>query len=146
MAGWAAARGEIASAWTEVGVLGAMSAALTTLGMYPLTQVFQIEEDSRRGDRTICVVLGAEKGLLLSGVAFILAGVAAVTLAIRHYTLLDTAILAGAYGFLLVYVGWFKRDYASLRGSEAFRRVLFLNYTASGAFLLFICAHVFRNG
>lgn len=146
LAGWATARGEIGSAWTEVGVLGALSAALTTLGMYPLTQVFQIEEDSRRGDRTICVVLGAERSLLLSNIAFVLAGGAAVALAVRHYTLLDTIVLAGAYSFLFIYVSRFKRDYSSMRGSEAFRRVLFLNYTASGAFLLFICAHVFRNG
>lgn len=42
-------------------------------GLYPLTQIYQIEEDRRRGDRTLASVLGAKGSLLLA--------LAAVTLA-----------------------------------------------------------------
>ncbi|HUF34377.1 MAG TPA: UbiA family prenyltransferase, partial [Gemmatimonadales bacterium] len=31
--------------------------------LYPLTQLYQIEEDARRGDRTLAVVLGVERSL-----------------------------------------------------------------------------------
>jgi 4-hydroxybenzoate polyprenyltransferase len=31
--------------------------------LYPLTQLYQLEEDSRRGDRTLAVVLGTERSL-----------------------------------------------------------------------------------
>jgi 4-hydroxybenzoate polyprenyltransferase len=36
--------------------------------LYPLTQLYQIEEDARRGDRTLAIALGAERSLSLSAV------------------------------------------------------------------------------
>lgn len=145
LAGWAAARGEIGSAASIRGALGAASAALTTFGMYPLTQVYQIEEDARRGDRTICVALGAEGGLRVSQLAFLGAGLASVALAARFYRPADAAILALAYLGLLWRVDRFRKEYASLRmvnSSEAFRTVLRLSYGASAAFTLFIFARL----
>jgi 4-hydroxybenzoate polyprenyltransferase len=42
--------------------------------LYPLTQIYQLEEDSRRGDRTLALMLGVRRSLLVSlsaaGVAF----------------------------------------------------------------------------
>lgn len=55
---WAAARGEIVSAWSALGMLGAVSATLMTLSLYPLTQLYQVDEDRRRGDRTLAVAWG----------------------------------------------------------------------------------------
>ncbi len=44
--------------------------------LYPLTQLYQLEEDSRRGDRTLAVVLGPRRSLDLAigaaGMAFLL--------------------------------------------------------------------------
>ena len=138
LAGWAVAKGEIQTALSLRGVLGALSAALTTFGMYPLTQVYQIDEDSRRGDKTICVLLGAEGGLRVSQTAFALAGVTSILLAIKFYHAFDAVILALAYAGLIWRVGRFRIDYASLQGREAFRTVLALSYGASAAFALFI--------
>lgn len=144
LAGWAAARGEILSAATVRGVLGAASAALTTFGMYPLTQVYQIEEDARRGDRTICVALGARGGLRVSQSAFLAAGIASVALALLFFRPVDAAILGAAYVGLIWRVGRFRQEYASLRCSEAFHTVLRLSYGASAAFALFIFARIVR--
>ena len=48
--------------------------------LYPLTQLYQIEEDTRRGDRTLAVVLGLARSLDLAlvaaGLAFVLFGMA----------------------------------------------------------------------
>ena len=142
LAGWTAARGEIASAASLRGILGAASAALTTFGMYPLTQVYQVEEDARRGDRTLCVSLGPAGGLRVSQVAFLAAGLVSIALAIRFYRPADAAILAAAYLALIWRVGRFRREYASLTGSEAFQTVLRLSYGSSAAFLAFICARL----
>jgi 4-hydroxybenzoate polyprenyltransferase len=50
--------------------------------LYPLTQLYQIEEDAHRGDRTFAIALGAERSLSLSlgltAAAFSLMGWAAV--------------------------------------------------------------------
>jgi 4-hydroxybenzoate polyprenyltransferase len=48
--------------------------------LYPLTQLYQLEEDSRRGDRTLAVVLGVKRSLDLAigaaGLAFLLFAIA----------------------------------------------------------------------
>jgi len=55
VAAWAATRAEIVSAWSVDGVLGAIAALLLILALYPLTQLYQIDEDAARGDRTVAV-------------------------------------------------------------------------------------------
>jgi 4-hydroxybenzoate polyprenyltransferase len=142
LAGWAAARGDIAAAISLRGALGAASAALTTFGMYPLTQVYQVEEDARRGDRTICVALGPDGGLRISQLVFLAAAAVSVALAANFYRAADAAILGFAYVALIWRVGRFRNEYASLTGSEAFQTVLRLSYGSSAAFLLFICARL----
>ena len=47
--------------------LGMLSAALFIAGFYPLTQLGQIDEDRRRGDRTFAVALGRDAAFLWSG-------------------------------------------------------------------------------
>ena len=48
--------------------------------LYPLTQIYQLEEDSRRGDRTLALMLGIRRSLLVSlgaaGAAFALLALA----------------------------------------------------------------------
>ena len=105
-------------------MLGAASAALTTFAMYPLTQIYQVEEDSRRGDRTLCVVFGADRGLRISQAAMIAAGVISVALALRYFSRIDAVILTVAFAGLAWRVGQFRKQYASLTGSEAFHAVL----------------------
>ena len=58
LGGWAARRGEVVSALGPVGVVGAVAATLLVLGSYPLTQVYQMEEDRARGDRSLAVAWG----------------------------------------------------------------------------------------
>ncbi len=41
--------------------------------LYPLTQLYQIEEDRRRGDRTLAIVLGIKKSLQVSGITMLIA-------------------------------------------------------------------------
>jgi 1,4-dihydroxy-2-naphthoate octaprenyltransferase len=145
LAGWAAARGNLDAVWCARGAAGAASAALTTLGMYPISQVYQVEEDRRRGDRTLCVTLGADGGLRFSQGCFVAAGAAATWLAAREFGWLDASILGAAYLFLLSWVARFRREFASLSRREAFRRVLFLSYAGPAGFLLFILMQTARG-
>ena len=48
--------------------LAALAAGLVTLGVYPITQVYQVEEDRERGDRTLAVRYGWRAALLFSAV------------------------------------------------------------------------------
>ncbi len=60
--------------------LPAIASSLFLAGYYPLTQVYQHEEDARRGDRTISLVLGIRGTFNTAAAAFALAGAAMAAL------------------------------------------------------------------
>lgn len=68
-AGWALTRVDVAGP----GRIVLISFAFLFGALYPLTQLYQLEEDTRRGDRTLACVLGLDRSLLA---ALITAGVA----------------------------------------------------------------------
>jgi 4-hydroxybenzoate polyprenyltransferase len=83
--------------------------------LYPLTQIYQLEEDSRRGDRTLALMLGVRRSLLVSlgaaGAAFALLALAGVRVGwgmqdVRRW--LPVAVSAVAWG--LVLVAWLLRQ------------------------------------
>jgi lycopene elongase/hydratase (dihydrobisanhydrobacterioruberin-forming) len=82
--------------------------------LYPLTQIYQIEEDTRRGDRTLARVVGVGRSLTLAvtGVvlAFALFAGAARTMKWAPYERWRWAVLAlAAVGWLAVLVPWLWR-------------------------------------
>jgi 4-hydroxybenzoate polyprenyltransferase len=83
--------------------------------LYPLTQIYQREEDSRRGDRTLALMLGVRSSLLVSlgaaGGAFALLALAGVWAGwgmedLRRW--LPLAVCAVAWG--LVLLSWLWRQ------------------------------------
>ena len=83
--------------------------------LYPLTQIYQLEEDSRRGDRTLALMLGVRRSLLVSlgaaGGAFALLALAGVRVGwgmqdLRRW--LPLAVCAVAWG--LVLTSWLLRQ------------------------------------
>ncbi|HET7296395.1 MAG TPA: UbiA family prenyltransferase [Gemmatimonadales bacterium] len=77
-------------------------------GLYPLTQLYQLEEDRRRGDRTLALLLGLRSSLAAAIgctlVAFALFGWAAAVLGVRAWVLV---VALGAW--LVTLVPWYGR-------------------------------------
>ncbi|MBI1800523.1 MAG: UbiA prenyltransferase family protein, partial [Chloroflexi bacterium] len=102
LGGWAAARNEVASAGSLTGLLSVSAATLITTGFYPLTEIYQMDEDARRGDRTAAIWLGPRNAfrwalaLLSCGalLAFLLVG--------ARYGWLEAALLAAWVSAIIV--------------------------------------------
>lgn len=77
-------------------------------GLYPLTQLYQLDEDRRRGDRTLALLLGLRTSLVVAVactlLAFALFGWAAVVLRAQVWPL--AVPLAG---WVAVLVPWYRR-------------------------------------
>lgn len=78
---------------------GALAATLSAVGLYPLTQLYQIEEDRARGDRTFAVAFGANTSFAFSLICLGAAGACLVAL-LGTFGALDA--LLGALGFLVL--------------------------------------------
>jgi 4-hydroxybenzoate polyprenyltransferase len=78
--------------------------------LYPLTQLYQFEEDTRRGDRTLALVLGMRLSLQLAIGATILAfAIFAAAIAIGPTNRFWPTIVIPAMAWLLVLLPWYSR-------------------------------------
>jgi 4-hydroxybenzoate polyprenyltransferase len=131
LGGWVTATGELRSALGADGALGALAASLVVTGFYPLTQLFQIEEDRARGDRTLAVAWGPAACFRLSQAAFILGGLAVLAIVLPRYGLGD-AILSGLFFvFVVVAVEARRRKFDPTAVIANYRYVMRLNAVAA---------------
>ena len=77
-------------------------------GLYPLTQLYQLDEDRRRGDRTLALLLGLRTSLIVAigctVFAFVLFAWAAVVLRVTAWWLLVPLV-----AWLAVLVPWYRQ-------------------------------------
>jgi 4-hydroxybenzoate polyprenyltransferase len=109
-AGWAATGLPVDTA----GLLVLIGFCPLFAALYPLTQIYQYEEDARRGDRTLARALGLRRSLIVAagsaGLAFALFGAAAVA---AGWVSADgwrwLALGLAALAWALVLLPWIKR-------------------------------------
>ncbi|WP_167737527.1 UbiA family prenyltransferase [Sphingomonas parva] len=120
--------------------LGAASASLTALGLYPVTQVFQVDEDRARGDRTLAVVLGPAGALRLGAACLAAAGMIASFLVSRLFPGPDGLVVGVAYLGLIAWQLRLARTIAGLDEAQGYARAMRLLNAATAGFLLFLAA------
>jgi 1,4-dihydroxy-2-naphthoate octaprenyltransferase len=137
LAGWLATASPDAAAGTLVA--GAVGTGFTALGFYPATQVYQIDEDRRRGDRTMAVVLGAAGALRLGSLCLVAAAGVTAWLAAGHFGPSDAVLIAlGFAALVLMQMRPIRRP--------TYRRSMRLLNAGTGAFLLFIALEAIGRG
>jgi 1,4-dihydroxy-2-naphthoate octaprenyltransferase len=123
-------------------VLGAIAAALLILGSYPLTQVFQIAEDARRGDRTIAVAWGAPAAFRLALVCQALGGMAFAAVLHDLYGWPDAVLVGlGVLAQMAAVAMWSQRfDARDVLGG--YRAAMRLNAASAAALTLYLLARL----
>jgi 1,4-dihydroxy-2-naphthoate octaprenyltransferase len=104
---------------------------------YPLTQVYQHAEDSRRGDRTISLLLGYKGSFIFSGVLF------AIGIALSFYYWHSQGRMLHFYFFLLCALPiflffnyWFYKVGQSTENAN-FKNAMRMNFLSSGCMLVY---------
>jgi 1,4-dihydroxy-2-naphthoate octaprenyltransferase len=146
LAGWCAASG-LPPDWHDGRVLlGGAASVLTTLGRYPSTQVFQLEEDASRGDHTLARALGPVRALRFGSICLAAAGVAATWIIARECGPADAMLIAAAYGGIVLHNEMFAGALArnGLTDLEIYRRAMRTAYVSTGGFLAFLLVQAIR--
>lgn len=140
--------GEVAGAFSVTApvfgaelLLGVLGAALLVGGLYPISQVFQMEEDRARGDRTLALLLGHRGTVILASLLFCL-GTGSLAL---------SAFAAGrnvdALGFALAPVPMIAlARWACAPAANGFRRVTLLQVGAGVGFGLYAALRLTAGG
>jgi hypothetical protein len=141
-AGWAAARGGLDGGGEPVALIGALSATLIIGGMYPLTQIYQLDADAARGDLTSARFLGVENSFRLAISSIAIGGAGAVYIAGTTFTWLEAAGLGIFILVFLAAVWWWHARFYSQTVMQNFRTVMGLYAAVTLPFLMWICLHL----
>jgi 4-hydroxybenzoate polyprenyltransferase len=132
LGGWAVANPDL-TALGRLDWLGISAAALVTVGFYPLTQIYQIEEDLARGDLTYAAWVGPQGAfrfalIVLGGAAILLVAVIA-----RRLSGWDALIVSVCYGALLFAIAQWATTFDPAQVIANFRRLMRMyQFTALG--------------
>lgn len=144
LGGWVCARGDILSALAFDGLLGALAATLITVGFYPLTEIYQIEEDRRRGDRTLALWLGPAGSFRFALACLSAGGLAAFVLVLRRYQAAEAWALAVFLLVTLFAIWRWSRTFQPVQVIHNFRTVMRLYALTSLIFIGWLGLHLAR--
>lgn len=143
IAGWIAA-GPID--WGDEALFaGAAGAALTALGLYPATQVFQVDEDQERGDRTLAVVMGPAGALRFGGACLALGGAITAWVVERRFGPPDALLIGIGYAALIMSLGRLARCRPAAEQAELYRPAMLITRWATAGFLVFLALQAFGS-
>jgi 1,4-dihydroxy-2-naphthoate octaprenyltransferase len=111
LGGWLCGADPPHSLLAEDPLLGLWVAMMSAVGLYPLTQIYQIDEDRARGDRTFSVVFGADASFKFALACILLAGSAIATLVLRRFGWRDALLLGAVYAGLFAVVELWRRRF-----------------------------------
>ena len=123
--------------WDNLAI--AFCSSLFLLGSYPLTQVYQHQEDSERGDKTISLMLGIKGTFLFSSIAFLLGSLVLVFLFLEQGRTNEIYLFMGFGLPILAYFSyWYKlvlKDLKQANFKHSMRMNMISSICLSAAFI-----------
>jgi 1,4-dihydroxy-2-naphthoate octaprenyltransferase len=137
--------GPVSGLFNPAVAMAATSSAAITLGLYQVTQVYQIDEDRQRGDRSLAVALGWRRALII-GAALLGAGVALLILSLAGRIAPTWAwiLSAGVLGLWSLLYLWSRR-FDSLDAYANHDWAIGLGALAASVFWIFLLSEWFRS-
>ncbi len=137
-AGWATARGDLEGGFALNAIVAALAATLIIGGMYPLTQIYQLDADAARGDLTAARFLGVTNSFRLALTCVSIGGAGAVYIAATQFSLLEALGLTIFILALLVLLVRWRNHFAQQTVMQNFRMLMRLYAGVTLPFLVWI--------
>lgn len=141
-AGWSAARGDLHGGLELFAIIAAISVTLITGGMYPLTQIYQLDADAERGDLTSARFLGVQNSFRLAVTSIAIGGAGAVYIAYARFAWWEAIGLALFILIFLYAVYQWRSKFYSQTILQNFKTVMTLYAGVTLPFLVWILAHL----
>lgn len=122
---------EIGNAMNDTVFAGGLLTTLMLWANYPMTQVYQHEEDAARGDRTLSIMLGIRGTFYFTGLMFALATVGFICyfnfFFTGHYSI---AFVISIMPVVLFFLIWFRKVYQEESYAD-YKYVMWLNFISA---------------
>ena len=137
-AGYVAAGGAPADVLGGIPALGGLAVSALTLGMYPLTQLYQLEDDANAGDRTLSRALGVRGSFAFALALLAVSGAALIAVLYRLEGQIDAALVGAFWLGHLVHIAWWGRTFDGGNWERNYVRVMGTNYVDAAVFATYI--------
>ncbi len=145
LGGWTAANADLLAV-DALSWLGMVAASAITVGFYPLTQIYQVEEDLARGDRTFAAWAGPRGSFLYALAVMSLGALALIFVIWLRLGPLNALLVSIFYGGLLAVIIHWSLTYDASQIIANFRRVMRIYMLTSLGFIGFIGVHLLWLG
>lgn len=142
LGGWAVMRGEIVSALSFDGILGALATTLLSVGLYPITEIYQLDEDARRGDFTPARWLGPTRAFRFARICVAVGGCAGALLALTRFTLFEATALVCVIVGVEFYLARWAHTFDTRDVFGNFRRVMRVYSLTTFGFIIWLAARL----
>ncbi len=143
LGGWSAARGDVTSALNLNAALGSVTAVLLVVGLYPLTESYQLDQDAARGDITLAGFLGLRGSFRFSLGCVLLGGLGAVLIAATRFSALEAIVVVALVGVLAIWIKMWGTRFERQTVLENYHTIMRLYAATTLPFLAWITFHLF---
>ena len=112
-------------------------ASLMLWANYPMTQVYQHEEDARHGDRTLSLMLGIRGTFYFAAAIFGLTAVGFVLYFIRFYQPRQAFAFLIALSPVILFFGWWFKKILIDPSKADFKNTMWLNFISASCLVVF---------
>jgi 4-hydroxybenzoate polyprenyltransferase len=141
LGGWVVANPDL-SAIAPLHWIGLIAASAITVGFYPLTQIYQIDEDLARGDLTFAAWVGPRGSFVYAILVMTVAALALLFVILRLLGPINAGMVAIFYGGLLAFIVHWAITYDPAQIIRNFHRVMRIYMLTSLGFIGFIGLHL----
>lgn len=125
-------------------LFGMFTTIFMSFGVYPLTQLYQIEEDKRRNDITFAVNWGIKKSFIFSFICVFLSAISMLSVIYIRKSYIDFILILGFYLFFLVQLYIWSKKYDEKSIMDNYDKIMKLNYSNGLGFTGYILLHLFK--
>jgi 1,4-dihydroxy-2-naphthoate octaprenyltransferase len=131
--------------WNDHNIYAFSIASLLVGAFYPLTQVYQHEEDSRRGDRTISLILGVRGTFIFSAALFVTASSMMYHYMLSYYHAKQFIVfIACLFPVIVYFMWWFARAYGN-SAQASFSNTMRINKISALCMIVCFCVLSWMN-
>ena len=106
-------------------------------GFYPITQIYQHNEDRKRGDKTLSLLLGIQNTFFFAGMMFLIADLGFLFYFVSYFSILPFLILQlFLLPVLYYFVQWFRKSLQDL-DEVNFQNTMRMNLIASSSLIAY---------
>lgn len=142
IAGWLCGNGDWLSLLSLKALLGVLLMMAVTTGFYPLTQLFQIDEDTARGDMTFAVKY-ERRSFLFAVLCWAIALICGIALAYLFYGVFEIICAAGCLVSLICYALWWRAGFNRADVRSNYLKIMRIGYIMPAGFAIFLIAEKF---